>query len=115
MTHKQYYDAVAEIANYSDRDAYISDLSLSSMWGEDANPLLVAGDVASIWDAWHMSIKELRAVTGLSQVAFGRRFLVPVRSIVNWETPGTNHRDCPPYVRMLIADALGLLPERTED
>ena len=59
-----------------------------------------------------MTVKELRAVTGLSQVAFGRRFLIPRRTVENWETAGANHTDCPLYTRMMIADLLGLLPER---
>lgn len=112
MTHDQFYAAVSEIGNYTDRDAYISDLSLSSIWGDSADLPAIAYDVGRIWDAYHMTAKELRAVTGLSQVAFGRRFLIPCRTVENWETAGANHTDCPLYTRMMIADLLGLLPAR---
>lgn len=112
MTHDQFYAAVSEVSNYTDRGAYVSDLSLSSMWGEDTDLIAIASDVGRIWDAYHMTAKELRAVTGLSQVAFGRRFLIPRRTVENWETAGANHTDCPLYTRMMIADLLGLLPAR---
>lgn len=114
MTHEQFYTVVSEIGNYTDRDAYISDLSLSSIWGDSADLPAIAYDVGRIWDACHMSTKELRAVTGLSQVAFGRRFLIPRRTVENWESTKVPN-ECHLYIRMLIADVLGLLPARTED
>ena len=116
MTHEQYYEAVTEIQNYTDRDAFTSDVALSITSLEDADKeidlVAIAEDIGRIWDAWHMSVKELRAVTGLSQVAFGRRFLIPRRTVENWETAGENHTDCPVYTKMMIADLLGLLPAR---
>lgn len=46
-----------------------------------------------------MTIKEMRAETGLSQVKFAEHLGIPRRTIENWES-GTNH--CPQYVRDLI-------------
>ena len=118
MTHKQYYEAVTEIQNYTDRDAFTSDVALSITSLEDADKEIdlveLAGQIGMIWDAYHMSVKELRATTGLSQVAFARRFLIPRRTLEDWESTRVSN-ECPLYIRMLIADALGLLPERTED
>ena len=114
MTHDQFYAAVSEVSNYTDRGAYVSDLALSSMWGDDADSILISVSVGMLWDAWHMSVKELRAVTGLSQAAFARRFLIPRRTVENWESTKVPN-ECPLYIRMLIADVLGLLPARTED
>lgn len=114
MTHEQFYTVVSEIGSYTDRDAYVSDLSLSSIWGDGADLPAIADAVGRIWDAWHMSVKELRAVTGLSQAAFARRFLIPRRTVENWESTKVPN-ECPLYIRMLIADVLGLLPARTED
>lgn len=116
MTHKQYYTAVTEIPNYTDRDAYVSDLAISVISTEDADKdvdmIAIAEDVGKIWDAYHMTVKDLRAVTGLSQVAFAERFLIPRRTVENWESSSANSRDCPLYTRMMIADLLGLLPAR---
>ena len=118
MTHEQFYEAVSEIVNYTDRDAFTSDVALSITSLEDADKeidlVAIAEDIGRIWDAYHMSIKELRTTTGLSQAAFGRRFLIPRRTIENWESTKVPN-ECPLYIRMLIADALGLLPARTED
>ena len=117
MTHEQFYEAVSEIVNYTDRDAFTSDVALSITSLEDADKdidlVSIADQIGMIWDAYHMSVKELRAVTGLSQAAFSRRFLIPRRTVENWESTKVPN-ECPLYIRMLIADVLGLLPVRTE-
>lgn len=117
MTHEQFYEAVSEIVNYTDRDAFTSDVALSITSLEDADKeidlVAIAEDIGRIWDAYHMSIKELRATTGLSQAAFARRFLFPRRTLENWESSKAPN-ECPLYIRMLISDSLGLLPARTE-
>lgn len=56
-------------------------------------------------DAANLTIKDIRAVTGLSQAAFARRFSIPRRTVENWES-GVNV--CPVYVRLLLAHAVGL-------
>ena len=45
------------------------------------------------------TIKEIRAITGLSQTAFGERYHIPMRTIQNWEG---GQRECPEYVRLLL-------------
>ena len=103
MTLDQYHLAIAEIANYTDPGAYASDLALSPAFPED---------LLRIWTAYHMSVRDLRKVAGLTQADFARRFAIPKRTIESWEAkPGANSRECPLYTRLLIADALGLLPE----
>lgn len=59
-----------------------------------------------------MTIKEIRALTGLSQAAFAERYNIPKRSIENWETTGAGHREPPEYVvdlleRVVKADLQG--------
>ena len=46
-----------------------------------------------------MTIKEIRALTGLSQVAFGREFNIPRRTVENWEGGVTTP---PPYVLRML-------------
>lgn len=117
MTHKQYSSSVSEIGNYADRDAFTSDFALSITSLEDADKdidlVSIADQLGMIWDAYHMSIKEMRATTGLSQVRFSERFLIPRRTLEDWESTKVSNK-CPLYTRMMIADALGLLPERTD-
>lgn len=114
MTHEQFYFSVSEIAHYSDRCSYVSDLSLSSIWGDDTGRPETVEALGAVWDAYFMSVKELRATAGLSQAAFARSFLIPRRTLENWESAKVSN-ECPLYIRMLIADSLGLLPERTDD
>ena len=47
----------------------------------------------------HMSIKELRALTKLSQRDFADRYNIPRRTIENWESETTK---CPDYVVELL-------------
>ncbi len=51
-----------------------------------------------------MNIKEIRALTGLSQVKFGEKYHIPRRTIEGWESnkDSPNHRECPEYTRELL-------------
>ena len=113
MTINQYHLALTEIENYTDRDAFVSDLALSSAFPEDSDLSVTASELILIWDAYHMTIRDLRTSAGLSRMDFSRRFHIPIRTIENWECTGPNARECPVYVRLLIADAIGLMPEVT--
>ena len=113
MTINQYHLALTEIENYTDRDAFVSDLALSSAFPEDSDLSVTASELVLIWDAYHMTIRDLRTAAGLSRMDFSRRFRIPIRTIENWECTGQNYRECPVYVRLLIADAIGLMPEVT--
>lgn len=110
MTDKMFAAAWTEALSgaYADRDSYVSDLALSSIWG-DAEDAEVPADrldtLGSIWDAAHMSIKDIRTVSGLSRTAFAERLCIPYRTVQDWEL-GT--RACPGYLRLLIAEHFGV-------
>ena len=108
MTYKLYYKLVGEAVKEDDRDAYISDWSLSTVWGDpapDAEWMQRVETLGRIWDAVHLTIREIRAATGLSQVKFGQRFAISPRNIENWESAVNV---CPVYTRLLLAQAVGL-------
>lgn len=117
MTDMQFSFAVGEALTSPDRDAYISDLALSSAFIDDlSNPPEDIGAelieaLGNIWDVAHMGIAEIRWSTGLSQVAFCERFLLPRRTLQNWES---GERECATYLRLLLAAACGLLHVRRE-
>lgn len=113
MTIYQYHLALTEIDDYTDRDAFVSDLSLSSAFPEESDFTETVSALSMIWDAYHMTIRDLRTAAGLSRMGFSRRFRIPIRTIENWECTCPNARECPVYVRLLIAEALGLMPEVT--
>ena len=109
MTDKQFMLCVMEASSYSTRDAYVSDLALSSMWGDAEGapiPDSRIDTLGQIWDACHRSFKEIAAAAGLSQRKLAERFCVPYRTMENW---GSGVRDCPPYIPLMMQELLGLL------
>lgn len=109
MTNKQYRLCVAEAENYTDREAYISDLALSSIWGdaEDAEiPDERIRALGEIWDACHRTVKQIAADAGISCRAMAERFCIPYRTVEDWST---GHRESPMYVRLMMQECLGLL------
>lgn len=108
MTPLQYSFAVSETANYTDRDAYISDLALSAIWGDDGEdiPAQRLDELTQIWDAANRPVDQILAVSGLSQANFYRRFLIPRRTLQDW---CAGKRPCPIYTRMMFQQLLGLL------
>lgn len=46
-----------------------------------------------------MTIKDLRAATGLSQVKFGKKYGIPTRTVEDWEA---SRRKPPQYVIDLL-------------
>lgn len=109
MTDKQFMTCVAEAANYTDRDAYVSDLSLSSMWGDsedDAIPADRIDALGDIWDACHRSIKAIAADANMSGRKLAERFCIPYRTVEDWSA---GKRECPIYTRLMMQECLGLL------
>lgn len=109
MTDKQFFFCVQEAQNYSDRDAYISDICLSSVWGyemETKIPQERIDKLGRIFDACHRSVKEIAAAAGLSQRKLAEKFCVPYRTLENW-CGGQN--ECPLYTRLIMQECLGLI------
>ena len=109
MTDKQFQTVFLDALSVPDRDAFVSDWALSSAWGDDPDAE-IPGDrldqLGEIWDVEHLSIRDIRAKTGLSQAAFAVRYCIPVRSVENWES---GSRACPEYLRLLLAQSVGYL------
>ena len=94
MTDKQFYHAFREAQQYSDPDAFAS---------EDLPAL--AEELRHIWRYAHITVREIVQHSGLSQTDFAARFAVPLRALQRWVS---GDRDCPPYVRLLLAKQCGL-------
>lgn len=108
MTDKQFYSIFSDaLSNESaSREAFVSDWALSSIWddGQDIPEDRIA-EIGDIWDVAHLTICDIRQHTGLSQAKFATRFCIPRRSIEDWESGA---RKCPDYLRLLLAQAVGL-------
>ena len=59
-----------------------------------------------IWGLAHLSMRELIFRTGMSQTAFAKCAGIPLRTVQNW---CAGSRDCPAYVRFLLAEHYKLL------
>lgn len=109
MTDKEYLFCVQEAQNYSDRDAYISDICLSSIWGdppESEVPTARIDAVGDIWDACHRSVEDIATAAGLSNRKLAEKFCIPYRTMENW-CGGKN--ECPLYTRLMMQQLLHLL------
>lgn len=62
--------------------------------------------LSTIWDVAHLSMRELVARTGLSQTAFAKGAVIPLRTVQGW---CGEERACPAYVRFLLAEHYKLL------
>lgn len=112
MTDKQYSTCIAEAQNYTDRDSYISDLALSSIWGdgpEDDIHTARMGQLGNIYDAVHRSVKEIASEAGISVRAMAIRFCIPQRTVESWCGTTGAARQCPMYTRLMMQECLGML------
>ena len=109
MTDRQRMCCVSEATNYTDRDAYISDLALSSIWGDSAESEIPADridDLGRLWDAVNRAVKQIASDSGMSQRKLAERFCIPYRTVENW---CSGARECPVYVRLMMQQILGIL------
>ena len=113
MTDKLFSALWAAALDCADRDAYVSDWVSSSTCGDDSAaeiPTTRIEMLGQLWDAAHLTIRDIRAHTNLSQAAFSVRYCIPCRTIENWES---GDRKCPDYLRLLLAQAVGLYTRPT--
>ena len=113
MTDKQFYSIFSDALSNegASREAFVSDWALSSIWEDDTQdiPNERITEIGDVWDVAHLTICDIRQYTGLSQAKFATRFCIPRRSIEDWES-GARH--CPDYLRLLLAQAVGLYNDR---
>lgn len=93
----------AEALNYTDPDAYVSDLALSSMWGDADIRADRIALLRRVWDDTHCTVRELIERYGLTQSAFSRYFDIPLRTVQDWYS---GRRQCPPYVITMAAEII---------
>ena len=96
----------SEAHNYTDRDAYISDLALSSIWGDapDADvPAARLELLGKVYDAAHATVQSLLEQHHMTQTDFARYFCIPLRTVQDWYA---GRRACPAYVLTMAAEIL---------
>jgi len=116
LTDKQIRIYLGEAAEYTDRDAFASDIAVSAYGAAgdadgDIDPVFVE-QVARLWDVARLPFRELLAAFGLSQTACSQRFCVPLKTVQNWCGTGGEARACSVYIRLMMAELLGYLDTR---
>lgn len=109
MTNNLLHLLYAEAHNYTDPDAYVADLALSSVWGDAEAADIPAERIAllrRIWDDTHCTIRKLIERCGLTQSAFSRYFDIPLRTVQDWYS---GRRQCPPYLITMAAELLNCI------
>lgn len=109
MNRKLFAMLAKEVPEYASRDAYISDMALSSIWGDapdDEIPAERLEQLGIVLDAVNRPVSEIVKSTGLSQAAFAKLHLIPLRTLENW---CTGSRECRLYDRIFLQEAVGLL------
>ena len=95
----------AETGAYTDRDAYVSDMALSSVWEDAEVPAERLALLGGIWDGAHCTIPELIKMYSLTQTGFAQYFGIPLRTVQDW---CGGRRGCPPYVAAMAAEILAV-------
>jgi hypothetical protein len=108
MTGKQYYFCVAEVSNYPDVGAYISDIALSAIWDDAPDspiPPERLDQLRTIYTAATSTMRDIISAVGMTQAAFSEHFCIPRRTVEDW---CRGVRECPLYTRLLMQQCLGL-------
>lgn len=108
MTYKQYNFCVSAVANYSDPDAYVSDLALSTIWDDTPDapiPPERLENLRAIYTAATRAVREIVAAVGMSQAAFAERWCIPRRTVEDW---CRGIAKCPLYTRLLMQQGMGI-------
>lgn len=109
MSDHQFFICWHECLQYADLDSYISDLASSTMWNDtecSEIPSERIEQLARIWNIHSSSLRDLRNAARLTQAAMSERFVIPLRTIEDWDS---GKRTPPDYVKIMIARSLNLL------
>lgn len=114
MNDKQIYRLCGEAANYTDPGGYASDMMMSSiLLDENSQNKEVNMELENaLKDLWHVTndpFKSFLKRIKLNQTQCSARFCIPLRTVQGW---ALGERTCPPYIRLMMAEAVGLLDIR---
>ncbi len=108
MTDRLFYRIFTDAQSSNDREAFISNWEHSPELGDAEGAEIPAErltELGMIWDVAHVSFADIVAASGLKLVDFAARFAIPYRTVLSWKH---GERECPAYVRLLLARALGM-------
>ena len=102
MTFETFYALTLDASEFTDPEAFAAECGGSIPEDLPVDQLLaILADVYAY--AHERSMATIRAMTGLSRIAFSRDYRIPLRTLESWEA---GVRACPPYVLDLLAYAV---------
>lgn len=111
MTTRQLQTILPDAFSCPDRDVFVSDWALSSMFLPADDTAAPSDDLiqqlCAVWNAAHCSAADILTLSGLSKQDLCARFMIPVHTFENWLA---GRRQCPPYTLLMLQQCLGLLP-----
>lgn len=109
MTDKQINIYFGEAGNYSDPDAFSSDVALSLLDPDNPDQDVDIGLLEQLRTLWFVRMspfKDFLNFLCLSQTQCSVRFCIPLKTVQNW----AGEINAPaPYIRLMMAEATGLL------
>lgn len=99
---------IVDVDFYTLFSAAIAAENKAAFMAASAGCSLPAEELDKLWDVTRMSTKDMRLAVGMTQAAFAQRLCVPKRTVESWESSSASGRACLPYIRLLIAQNLGL-------
>lgn len=113
MTDAQRSLALAEATNYTDVDAFVSDLLLSDAFLPADDPsaepdLSQADELRRLWTVSAAPFRALLEACGLTAKEASTRYCINPRTVYHWLA---DERPCPLYVRLMLALLTGYLRE----
>lgn len=102
---------IDEMRAYTDVDAYLSDLALSYVWGDDPEdpdatiPEERIKYIADLWRWYHMSAAELLQASGYTAPQLADALGIPYSTVAGWVS---GKYKAPQYVIAMAAELLEL-------
>ena len=98
MTYQRFRSLMYDAMECADYDQFVIECG-----GSVDDPLRV---LPYVWDYAHaQECRTIRAASGLSSIAFSRKYRIPDRTIVSWESSATSSRKASAAMLDLLAFA----------
>lgn len=114
MTNKDIHRLYGETANYGEPEAFASDATLSLMDPENPDQeinIVLFDQLCILWHVANDPFKALLRRMGLTQSQCSTRFCIPLRTVQSW---ALKERVCPAYIRLMMAELMGVIRLRDE-
>lgn len=110
MTDKLFCKLWKDALVQPNREFYIAEYGYPGWFDEISTDVSdVLHKLGNVHDVAHMSIRDILAVSGMTQAAFAEMFCIPLRTVEDW---ATGKRKCADYIRLMICRELKILEVR---